>query len=123
MKNLMYIIGVVFVLLGVVGFFQDPILGFLDVDTMLNLVYLVTGILAIVFTMQGDQQGRKFFMIFGIIFALITILGFITGEGNEILGLLTVTSANNYFHLVVTVVFLILGLKKPAGSSTMSSPM
>jgi hypothetical protein len=121
MKNLMYIIGVVFVLVGIIGFFSDPILGIIDVDAIHNIIHLATGILAIVFAMQGEARGRKFFLIFGIVYALITVLGFVAGEG-KILGLVSINGAGNYFHLVTAIVFLIIGLKKPAMSGGSMSP-
>lgn len=121
MKNIMYVIGVVFILAGILGFFQDPVLGILDVDLIHNIIHLATGILALVFTSQGEAQGRKFFLIFGIVYALVTVLGFVTGEG-KILGLVSVNAADNYFHLVVTIVFLVIGLKKPATSGGAMSP-
>ena len=117
----MYVIGVVFILAGILGFFQDPVLGILDVDLIHNIIHLATGILALVFTSQGEAQGRKFFLIFGIVYALVTVLGFVTGEG-KILGLVSVNAADNYFHLVVTIVFLVIGLKKPATSGGAMSP-
>ncbi len=122
MKNIMIIIGVVFILAGLLGFVNNPILGILAVDTLHNIIHLATGVLAIVFAMQGEAQGRKFFLIFGIVYALVTILGFLTGDG-KILGLVTVNGADNIFHLLVTVVFLVIGLKKPASSGSMSSTM
>ena len=118
----MYVIGVVFVLAGLLGFVNDPLLGILDVDAVHNIIHLATGILALIFTSQGEEQGRKFFLIFGIVYALVTILGFMVGEG-KVLGLFAVNGADNIFHLLVTIVFLIIGLKKPATNSGMSTGM
>ncbi len=120
MKNIMYVIGVVFVLLGLLGFVNDPILGIFEVDTVHNLIHLATGILALIFTAQGEAQGRKFFLIFGVVYALVTILGFLGGD--SVLGITVVNGADNVLHLLVTVVFLVIGLKKPA-SGAMSSGM
>lgn len=116
----MYFLGVVFVLAGLLGFVNHPVLGILAVDTLHNLIHLATGILALIFVSQGEAQGRKFFLIFGIIYALVTILGFLTGDG-KILGLVLTNQADNFFHLIVTIVFLIIGLRKPAAGG-MSSP-
>jgi hypothetical protein len=116
MKNIMYVIGVVFILAGLLGFVNDPILGILDVDAIHNIIHIATGVLALVFASQGEAQGRRFFLIFGIVYALVTILGFITGDG-KVLGLFVVNMADNVFHLLVTIVFLVIGLKKPAMNS------
>ena len=115
----MIIAGVVFIILGLLGFVNHPILGIFAVDTLHNLVHLVSGILAIVFAMQGESQARRFALILGIVYALVTILGFI--GGGKILGLIVSNGADNVLHLVLAIVFLIVGLKKPAMSGGMSS--
>ena len=120
-KTIMYIAGVVFIIIGLLGFFNDPVLGIFEVDALHNLVHLVSGILAFVFASQGESQARKFALILGIVYALVTILGFLTGEG-KIIGLISVNGADNWLHLLLTVVFLIVGLKKPAMSGGMASP-
>lgn len=122
MKNIMYVIGVVFILAGILGFFNDPLLGILEVDALHNIIHLATGILALVFTSQGEAQGRKFFLIFGIVYGLITVLGFLTGEG-KLLGLVSINQADNYFHLIVTVAFLAIGLMKPSTGNTSNATM
>jgi hypothetical protein len=112
-KTIMYIAGAVFIVLGLLGFVNDPILGIFDVDTMHNIVHLASGILALIFASQGESQARMFALVLGIVYALVTVLGFMTGEG-KILGLVSVNGADNYLHLLLTVVFLFVGLKKPA---------
>ena len=116
----MYIAGAVFIIIGILGFFNNPILGLFQVDTLHNLVHLVSGILAFVFASQGESQSRRFALILGIVYALVTILGFI--GGGKILGLIVSNGADNVLHLVLAIVFLIVGLKKPAMSGGMSSP-
>lgn len=120
-KTIMYIAGAVFIVIGLLGFVNNPILGIFQVDALHNIVHLASGILAFVFASQGESQARKFALILGVVYALVTILGFLTGDG-KILGLITVNGADNWLHLVLAVVFLIVGLKKPAMSGGMSSP-
>ncbi len=119
----MMVVGVVFIILGLLGFVNDPILGIFDVDLLHNLVHLASGILALVFASQGEAQARRFALILGVVYGLVTILGFLVGDG-KILGLISTNGADNILHLVLTVVFLIVGLKKPAmGNSSMSNNM
>jgi hypothetical protein len=119
MVKLMKAIGVIFILAGILGFFNNPVLGILRVDAIHNIIHIASGILALVFSSQGEAQGRRFFLIFGVVYGLITILGFLTGttpgliEGSgKMLGLITFNGADNIFHLLVTIVFLVIGLKK-----------
>ncbi len=115
-KTIMMVAGVVFVVIGILGFFNNPILGIFAVDTLHNLVHIVSGVLAFVFASQGESQARKFAMILGIVYALVTILGFI--GGGHILGLIVSNSADNFLHLVLTVVFLFVGFSKSSSSSS-----
>lgn len=119
-KNLMYLVAAAMIIFGLVGFVNDPIFGIFDVDVLHNLIHLVSGILIVVFARQGDAQTRKIGLILGVVFALVTILGFMVGDG-KILGLVAVNGADNILHLVFTVILLFVGLKKSSsGSSSMS---
>ncbi len=115
-KNIMYVLGVILILVGLLGFVQDPVLGIFEVDTLHNLVHLASGILALVFASRGESQARMAALVLGIVYALVTVLGFLSGD-NKILNLITINDADNYLHLVLAVIFLIFGLKKGGSSS------
>ena len=51
---------------------------------------------------------KMFFKIFGVIYALITILGFF-GSGGYLLGYISNNMADNILHLVIAVLALYLG--------------
>lgn len=121
-KNLLYVLGAVFVVLGILGFFNNPVLGLFEVNAAHNLVHLVSGILAFVFASKGESEARTFSLILGVVYLLITVLGFIQGSGN-LLGVVTINTAGNFLHLVLAVVFLGIGLTKPAGSMAPNSQM
>jgi hypothetical protein len=121
-KNVLYVMGAVFVVIGILGFFNNPILGLFEVNLVHNLVHLASGILAFVFASKGESEARTFALILGVIYLLITVLGFIQGNGN-LLGLVAVNTADNFLHLVLAVVFLGVGLTKPAGSMASTGQM
>ncbi|HEX3099390.1 MAG TPA: DUF4383 domain-containing protein [Patescibacteria group bacterium] len=114
-KTIMYVAGVVFIVLGLLGFINDPILGIFDVNALHNIINLAAGVLALIFASKGESQARTFALVLGVIFALLTILGFMTGNGN-MLGLIANNMADTVLHLVLAVIFLFLGLKKSAPS-------
>ncbi len=118
-KNVLYVLGVVFVLSGILGFFNHPVLGILEVNTLHNLIHIVSGILALYFAGKPESQAKTFAVVFGVVYGLVTILGFLLG-GN-IFGLLHVNLADNLFHLILTVVFLAVGLGKGNSGSTASA--
>lgn len=112
----MYVLGIVLVVVGLLGFVNDPVLGIFETDTLHNLVHLASGILALVFASRGESQARMFALVLGIVYALVTVLGFL-GDGDKILGLISYNSADNWLHLLLAVIFLIFGLKKGGSSA------
>lgn len=104
-KNTLWVLGIVFILIGIWGFFTDMILGIFMVDMMHNLVHLLSGILALVFAGHATR-GVMFARILGIIYALVAIIGFFS---DSILGLFMVNMADTWLHLVLAIVLLYVG--------------
>lgn len=103
-------LGVVFLIVGVWGFFQNPILGYFEVDMVHNVVHLVTGLLALYFAGKSPEAAGNFALIFGVVYALVAVLGFTMGS--PVLGFLAVNGADNYLHAAFAVVFIIVGMMK-----------
>ena len=49
-----------------------------------------------------------YLILFGLMYGLVTVLGFAQGEG-ELLGLVAINVADNYLHLGIAAVCLVLG--------------
>ncbi len=113
------ILGVVLVLVGILGFFNDPVLGVFEVDAVHNIIHLATGILALIFSRSASQT-MMFGKIFGIVYALVAIVGFV--QADTVLNIITVNMSDNILHVVLAVVFLWMGFSK-GGSSSSSMPM
>ncbi len=115
-KKLANLFGVIFVLIGALGFVpgitsDGHLLGIFEVDTVHNLIHLLSGILA--FAMAG-KAAKKYFQIFGIVYLLVTILGFM--QGDNVLGLIGVNGADNILHLVISLLAIWIGFRKEGGS-------
>lgn len=110
-QKLAKLFGIVFVLIGVLGFVPGVtsgtlLLGIFEVDALHNIVHLATGLIA--FWAAGTvANSRLFFKVFGVIYALVTILGFTMG--GSILGLFMANMADNILHLAIAVVALYAG--------------
>ena len=106
------VIGVVFLLLGVIGLVFDAthgsILGF-EVDLVHNLVHLLTGILGLAAAFTG--WSRRFNQVFGIIYLLLGLAGLVPALyfGHRLLGLMHVNAADNVLHLIVGLVAAAVG--------------
>lgn len=103
-KLLAQILGVVLLLVGIVGFFNNPVLGIFGVDTTHNIVHLVTGA---IFAWAGFGKGaptRKVNQWLGIIYLLVAIIGFLGW-----ITFMTVDAADHWLHLVIGVVAIAVG--------------
>ena len=123
-KKLAMVFGVIFVIVGLLGFFSNPLVGahgYFMTDTFHNVVHLLIGI--IMLAMAGSAAGTSL-TVFGIIYLLLAIVGFVQGGSGKLLGLVAYNAADNWLHLVVGVVLLAAGFsgKKAPAVSTMSTP-
>ncbi len=120
LKKWTLIFGIVLVVVGILGFVQgDMVLGMFHVDGMHNTIHLLTGIIALIAWKKGEMIQRRFFQVFGWVYLVVTILGFV--QGDTVLGLFGVNMADNILHLAIAALALWLGYsgRKP---SMMSSP-
>jgi len=113
LKTLAYIFGAVFLLIGVLGFVpgvttDGHLLGIFDVSPIHNVIHLLSGIAALGLAMtMGEKGSQLYFRVFGIVYGLVTIIGFI--QGNTVLGLIGVNMADNLLHLAITAIALYAG--------------
>lgn len=111
------VIGIVFILVGILGFIPNPIVsptGLFVVNTAHNLVHLISGIviLAGVYSF-GAGLGLK---IIGIVYAIVAILGLVMG-GDMLFGI-AMNMADHWLHVVLAVVILLAGFALPDEGKT-----
>lgn len=106
-KPLTWILGVVLLVVGILGFVMpSPLLGLFQVDTMHNIVHIISGVVGLWAASSGYQYSRLYLMIFGVVYGLVAIVGFMT---NSVLGLFMVDANDNYLHTAIAAVCLIVG--------------
>ena len=106
-KLLANVFGIVFVLVGILGFIPNPLVspdGIFAVNTMHNLVHILTGIVFFV----GGRMGyaRNTVIGVGVAYVAVTVLGFLTPEGSMLLGLVHINEADRYLHAGLAVAIL-----------------
>jgi hypothetical protein len=106
------VIGVVFLLVGVLGFIPNPLVspdGLFVVNTAHNLVHLASGavILAGVYGF-GSALALK---IVGVIYAIIAVLGLLMG-GEALFGI-AMNMADHWLHVGLAIVILLAGFALP----------
>jgi hypothetical protein len=66
--------------------------------------------------MGSGAYARVYFRVFGVVYALVAVLGFYAGNG-MLLGLISNNAADTWLHVAIAVVALVLGFGvKDAGS-------
>jgi hypothetical protein len=127
-KKSVKVLGWIFIVIGILGFIpgitsaDGKLIGLFEVDSVHNIVHLISGILALIFAAKGESAAKGFAKVFGVIYGLVTIIGFMP-SGN-VLGLFMVNGADNVLHLVLALIFLYVGFAQARGmsASSVSSP-
>jgi Domain of unknown function (DUF4383) len=97
-KTLALLFGVVFLLIGILGFVpavapNEMLLNIFHVNAAHNAVHLLTGIVALLAGMAGVGASKTFFKIFGVVYGLVAVLGVVVGDG-MLLGLISNNTAD-----------------------------
>lgn len=115
LKTSAKVFGYILLLVGILGFIPGVttsdglLLGLFQVNALHNVIHIVTGLIGVYAGMQADAKAsRTFFQVFGIIYALIAILGFVYGDG-DILGVVASNMADTWLHVVIAVYALYMG--------------
>lgn len=106
-------LGIVLILVGLLGFVNNPILGLFQVDILHNIVHILTGGAAVYLSRtQGEKGSILFGKVFAVVYGLLTLLGFITGSAIGMPGMVEVNAADHGLHIVLTAVFGYIGFYK-----------
>ena len=117
-KSAALVFGAVFLLIGILGFVpatapNGMLLGLFHVNPAHNIVHLLTGAIALGVGMTSAYASRLFFQVFGIVYGLVAVLGFVYGD-QPILGLIANNTADAWLHVLIAAVSLYLGFATSA---------
>jgi hypothetical protein len=118
------VVGAVLVITGILGFFynstftsdsavRDAVLGILDVNGWHNVVHLATGALGLAL---AARAAREYALGLGVVYLVVAIWGFILGDGESILSIIPVNTADNVLHLALGLAGIGAGLATPAAT-------
>ncbi len=106
-KSVTWILGIVLLIIGILGFIlPSPLLGLFDVNTTHNIIHILSGIVGLIAVSSSESYARLYLIVFGIVYGLVAILGFMSGD---VLGLFTANTADNYLHAAIAIVCLGVG--------------
>jgi hypothetical protein len=111
-KTYAMVIGVVLLLVGLIGFVNNPVLGIFGVNTLQNVLHVIGGALGVWFGMKGSAKAYNRWL--GIIAGVIGVLGFVPGASDALASVFGINAAISGLHIVIAVVSLgiVYGLKK-----------
>jgi len=118
-QKLAWVFGIIFIVVGVLGFVPAAttggmLLGIFMVDTMHNIVHLLSGIVAIGAAMGSAAYARLYFKVFGVVYALVAVLGL--AMGGSVLGMM-MNMSDNLLHVVIAAAALWIGFGMKESSS------
>jgi hypothetical protein len=112
-KTVCKILGVVFLLVGLLGFVQPEFLN-AHLTPAHNVVHIVSGAAALYLGFAGSLSAAKMFsLVFGVVYLALGILGMALGTGEDrmlMLGPLHFGQADHGIHILLGVIFLAGGL-------------
>jgi len=114
-----YIFGATLLLVGIIGFAADAgfdtgtdidgdkLLGIFEVSGIHNLIHIASG--AVLLALAPKRATARLAALgFGVVYLLVTIIGFI--QGDNVLGLIPVNSADNFLHVAISLLAIAAGL-------------
>ena len=111
--------GALLAVVGLLGFIAPGFMG-MHLSAAHNVVFLLSGALAIYFGLIATQAaGRTFCIVFGTVYSLLGLAGFFAGGAGYtftlIPGALVLGTMDHLMHLILGAVFLSVGwVQKPA---------
>ena len=117
LKTAAIIFGIFFLVAGLGGFVPAlapqhgdgaMLFGIFMVGPVHNVVHIASGAVALLCAFRGAGAARKYFQIFGIVYALVAVIGFFYGN-TPILGMMEHNVADIGLHLAIAAVALYLG--------------
>src|SRR5207248_8408013 len=117
-KTLGLLFGIVFLAVGILGFVpgvsapgpdgMPMLLGIFMVNTVHSIVHIASGAVFLIAAMAGAGAASLWFKLFGLVYAVVAVLGFMTPNG-MLLGLISNNPADTYLHVGLAAAMLLIG--------------
>jgi len=118
-------LGLVFLIVGVVGFVMPDVLG-MHLSMVHSIIHLATGAVSLFLGLRGSLgAARTFCIVFGIVYALLGVAGFVLGTAGDpaagvpgphdarlfkvLPGMLELGTMDHLIHIALGAIFVISG--------------
>ena len=124
LKPAAIIFGIFFIVAGIGGFVpalapDGMLFGIFMVGPVHNTIHLASGAAALLCAFAGAGAARKYFQIFGVVYLLVALLGFVYGN-EPLMGMVEHNKADIGLHIAIAAVALFLGFVGNRDVSTTS---
>ena len=121
-KKLAMLFGIVFVVVGILGFVSNPIVGragYFLTNSAHDIAHIFLGAILLSMASRGDRSAKIALFGTGGVYLLLGLLGFAqigtSGDG-MLLGLVHINHNDNWLHAVLGVALIVSGLAKESQS-------
>jgi len=116
-KTFGMLFGIVFLAVGILGFVpgitkDDMLLGIFMVNKVHSIVHIASGVVFLLASMAGAGAASLWFKIFGLVYAVVAVLGFMNPNG-MLLGMISNNPADTWLHVVLAAAMLLIGFAAP----------
>src|SRR3954454_15807434 len=117
LKTAAIIFGVFFIVAGIGGFVpalapDGMLFGIFMVGPVHNCIHLASRVAALLCAFTGAGAARKYFQIFGVVYLLVALIGFVYGN-TPLLGMVEHNKADIGLHIAIAAVSLYFGFAGP----------
>src|SRR3954470_19173692 len=113
LKTAAIIFGVFFIVAGIGGFVpalapNGMLFGIFMVGPVHNVIHLASGAVALFCAFAGASAARKYFQIFGVVYLLVAVIGFVYGN-SPLMGMVEHNKNDIWLHIIIAAASLYLG--------------
>jgi hypothetical protein len=119
-----FVLGVVFLIVGVLGYVPNPIVGPTGIfvtNNLHNLVHIISGIFLLLGVYTALTPGLAL-KILGVVYAIVAILGFVMMKGGDgMMFGIAMNMLDHWLHVVLAIVILAAGFGLSPGPRTVTA--
>jgi hypothetical protein len=115
------VFGIVYLLIGIAGFFitsgtgfvatsGPKLLGLFEINPLHNVAHLLIGAAVLIAGISGARSAKAVNTTIGAVYLLLGIVGLLIAGGNNPINILALNGADNVLHFATAVVLLAVGL-------------
>jgi len=114
-KTLTVIFGIILVLLGILGFTSNSLIGanaYFAADAVHNIIHIVLGGILLIVAFRASEKSELWLKIVGAVIFLLGLIGVLTvpSIGGTLLGIASTNGASDWFHLIFGIVAFVAGV-------------